>query len=166
MHGFLALPSAACAEVDVVRRRAKRLVEWVVSPAEPEAARHLAIERQCVRRFVTGNETRGQAIGFCRTRLRQVAHEEPVEELGPILVEIVPANATREVELRCDTERRFAKDGRMLKAVMEIREEQVVLCRQRAGGESVGARGVREDRWAIDGRGECVEPSDVNELTV
>ena len=49
---------------------------------------------------------------------------------------------------------------------MEIREEQVVLRRQRAGGEAIGSRRVRDDRWATDGGSERVEPSDIHVLPV
>jgi len=67
---------------------------------------------------------RGTAVRFGRAGLGHVAHEESIEELGAILVEIVPANAAGEIELWRDVERRFAEDRRLFQAVMKIEKNR------------------------------------------
>ena len=165
----LVLPATVPAERERICGRADRFVERVVDTAEPEAARELGIEHQGVGGLVVRDEPWREAVGLGRAGVGDVADKETVEELCAVFFEVIPARARREIELRRDTQRRFAEHRGLPQVVMQVREEQVVFRRQGPLREAVRLRRWREaglQNGTTDGSRKRVETPRIHVLPV
>ena len=109
-----------------IRGSAQGRVERVVDAAEAEAFGNLSVQAGILGGFIAGDDPRCDAIGRDRADGRAGSGEDAVEGLNPGLVEVVPANATREVEAVVDGVGDFTEEGGLFEVVRQIREEQNV----------------------------------------
>src|SRR5882672_11720453 len=122
---------------------ARRIVEGIVDPAQPESARRLSIHGERLGYFVAGDEARHHAVGLGGSGLGHqlrpgaIVRENAVENLVAVLVEVVVAKTPGNVEAACRN-RRLAEGGGLPQVVVQIRPEQVIL----GGPESRGTYGV------------------------